>query len=164
MDIALYTYRFVYRYTVLLYNLYSWLYLCVDNSNRWGTHTHTHTWTLHFIHIDSCTDILYYCTQPVQMDCTLWTQLYNAAQLDSTYISCTPVCLYCSPVTVLLFFRTWWILTNESPSKITFMNLVNQSQLRLLRFLTFHPPSLQLNCDMLATALLPCRMGCGQKK
>ena len=50
--------------------------------------------TLHFIHIDSCTDILYYCTQLVQMDGL-------SVQLDTTYshlrcthyawISCTTV-------------------------------------------------------------------------
>ena len=32
--------------------------------------THTHTRTLHFLYIDSCIDILYYCTQLVQMDST----------------------------------------------------------------------------------------------
>ena len=42
------------------------------------------------------------------------------------WISCTAVHLYCIPVYVEL------ILTNEIPSKITFMNHVNQSQVRFL--------------------------------
>ena len=35
---------------------------------------HTHRRTLHFIYIDSCTEILYYCTQLVQIDCTVLKQ------------------------------------------------------------------------------------------
>ena len=47
------------------------------------------------------------------------------------WIICTAEhCLYCSPVYVHLYFKTWKLmLTNESPSKITFMNRVDQSQI-----------------------------------
>ena len=63
---------------------------------------HTQTW--HIMYVDSCTDILYFCTQLVQMDCTsVYTQLY---------------CKF--------------VLTNESQCKISFMNRFDQSQLRCL--------------------------------
>ena len=112
--------------------------------------THPQTRTLYFIYVDSCTEILYYCTHCTteQMECTSVYTTVLSAQHDTTYthlwcphyawISCTPVRLYCSPVTVHLYCRTWRILTNEIPSKITFMNCVDQSELRFSGVLT--PP------------------------
>ena len=44
------------------------------------------------------------------------------------WISCSTVRLYCSPVSAHLYCKL--VLTNESPSRITFMNRVDQSQLR----------------------------------
>ena len=76
-------YRFTYRYTVLLYtSCTDELYFCVHNSYKRDTHTNTRT--LHFIHIDYCTDILHYCTQLVQMDCT---SLYTTVHCLTTWRS-----------------------------------------------------------------------------
>ena len=72
----------------------------------------------------------------LQIICTTWNYLHT----DYDWISYTPVRLYCSPVSVHLYIRTWRILTNESPSKITFMKHVNQSQLIFLG--VFTPPHL----------------------
>ena len=68
--------------------------------------------------------------------------LYFSVQLDTTYahmwcthndwISCTAVRVYCSSVSVHLCCKI--VLTKESTSKITFMNCVDQSQLRFLCF------------------------------
>jgi hypothetical protein len=74
-DISVYIYRFTYRYTI---HNYTQLVLmnCTSVYTTYinGTHTLSHTRTFHFIYIDSSTDIVYYCTHLVQMDCTL---LYN---------------------------------------------------------------------------------------
>ena len=69
-----------------------------------GIHTHTDI----VLYIDSCTDILYYCTHLVQMDSTF---VYTTVHIR----------LYCK-----------FVPTNESPSMITLMNRVDQSQLRFL--------------------------------
>ena len=81
---------------------------------------------------------------PFTDGCTsVWTTVHCCANWNQTYthslcthyawISCTVVRLYCSPVTVHINYRTCqFVLTNESPSKITFMNRVDQSQLWFL--------------------------------
>jgi hypothetical protein len=101
----------------------------------------THTWTLHKIYIDSCKDILYYCTQ---LDCT--SVYTTSVQVDNTFthlrcthfawISCTAEHLYCSQVTVRLYCKL--VLTNDSPTNIT---IVNQSQLRFLGIPSPPPPA-----------------------
>ena len=68
------------------------------------------------------------------------THLYTALQLAANdthlwcthyaWISCTTVRLYCSQVSVRLYCQ--FVLTNYSPSNITFMNHDNQSELRFL--------------------------------
>ena len=65
----------------------------------------------------------------------LCTQLYTGVQLGTTlwcthyaWISCTVVYVYCSPVSEHMYCKL--VLTNESPSKKTIMNRVDQSQLR----------------------------------
>jgi hypothetical protein len=98
---------------------------------------HTHTRTLHFIYIDSCTDILYYCTHLLQM--------------NSTFVYTT------SLVSVRLYCK--FVPTNESPSKITLMNRVDQSQLRFLDIAPLH----HLNCCML-TESFPKGNGRGKKE
>ena len=88
-----------------------------------------------------------YCTQ-------LRTQLYTAVvQLDTTcthyaWISCTVVHLYRTPVSVHLY--TELVLTNESPSRITFMSRFDQSKLRRLGIA--FPTTSQLNRSMLTTS------------
>ena len=157
----------MYRCTVLLYTICTdELYFCAHNSYK----RDTHTWKLHFIYLYSCSDTPHYCTQLVQMDCTsvcktvlLSVQLYTALQLDTTYTHlwrCTnsAVCCYCTPVSLHLYNKL--ILTNESQSRITFMNRVDQSQ---LRFLSVHDLTHSLNCCMLSAALVPHRTGRGKK-
>ena len=52
--------------------------------------TNTHTLTYHLLYIDSCTDILYYCTQLVQMNCTsVYTTHINGTRTH------TDIALYC---------------------------------------------------------------------
>jgi hypothetical protein len=83
-DISFYIYRFMYRYTVLLYTTCTdELYFCVHNSYKRETHTHTHRHFTLYIWIPLqiyCTTvhILHRETVPV------WTQLYTAVQLDTT--------------------------------------------------------------------------------
>ena len=111
---------------------------------------------MQLIYIDSCTDIMYYCTHNLYIyTVPLCTQMYTAVQLDLTYthlwcthayISCMAVCLHCSPVSVHLYCQL--VLTNEIPCKITFMNRFNQSQLRFLGIAPHH----KLNHSMLTTS------------
>ena len=108
-----------------------------------GTRTHRYC----ALYIDSCTYILYYCTQLAWMDytsmyttvqCTVyttvqWTLLYSWKLCTHyAWISCTAVRLYCSPVSVHLYCKL--VVTNKSPSKITYMNHVNTSVLFLYSF------------------------------
>ena len=97
----------------------------------------THSRTYRFIYVDShtdtvllytsCTDGLYfcvhYCTTWHYLNMHLWCTHYD-------WISCTAVCLYCSPVSVHLYCQL--VLSNECTSKITFMNCVGQSKLIFL--------------------------------
>ena len=70
------------------------------------------------------------------------------------------VLLYVYTVVKSLYIHSvHFMLTNESPGKITFMNCVDQSQLRFLSVPLQH----HLNCCMLAMALLPRRMDSGKK-
>ena len=66
--------------------------------------------------------------------------MYTTVNLDTTYtqlwcthyawISCIVVHFYCTPVCAHLYCKL--VQTNESSSEITFMNRVDQSQLRIL--------------------------------
>ena len=143
-DIALYIYRFMYRYTVLLYTTCTdELYFCVHNSYKRDTHTHTDI-TLYIYRFlyrytvllyTSCTDGLYFCVHC----CTTWHYLnIHLWCTHYAWISCTAVRLYCSPVSVRLYCQL--VLTNESPTKIIFMNRVDQSQLRFLGIAPPPPP------------------------
>ena len=65
MDISVYIYRFMYRYTEILY-----ITLLMNCTYVYTTHINgTHTRTLHSIYIDSCTNMLNNCTHLLQMDC-----------------------------------------------------------------------------------------------
>ena len=100
---------------------------------------------------DTCTDIYLYrfmyryitvhklcrwalllCTLLQTVHCTLYTihccTTWHLWSTHYAWISCTDVSLYCSPVSVHLCCKL--VLTNESPSRITFMNRVHQSQIR----------------------------------
>jgi hypothetical protein len=103
-----------------------------------GTHTLTDIalYLNRFVYIytvllyTTCTDGLYFsvhkCKLPYKLTptCThLWCTHY-------AWISCTTVRLYSSPVCIGLYCNL--VLTNESSSNITFMNSVDQSQLRFL--------------------------------
>ena len=109
MDIALYTNILYYYQQPVQMNCTS-VYTTHINGK------HTNAKTLHFMYIDSCTNTLYYCTQLVQMDCTY---VYKNLCTHYASISCTAVRLYCSPFTEELYCK--FVLTNESPSDITFM-------------------------------------------
>ena len=125
MDISLYLYRFMNRYTVLLYTIcIDDLYFCAHNSYKQDTHTQS----LHFIYIyrfmyrytillyTTCTDGLYLCFHT----CIL---LYNLTlPAHFARISCTALRLYSSPVSEHMYCKL--IMTNESPRKITFMKCV----------------------------------------
>ena len=120
------TYWFIYidsRIDILYYYTQLVLMNCTSVYTTHINGIHTHTRTLHFIYIDSCTDILYYCTHLVQMDSTF---VYTTVHIR----------LYCK-----------FVPTNESPSKITLMNRVDQSQLRFLDI-----PLPPLNHSMLTTS------------
>jgi hypothetical protein len=67
----------------------------------------------------------------------------------SAWISFTSVHLYCSPVFAHMYCK--FVATNKSPSVITFMNCVDQSQLRVLGIPTISP-ELELNYSMLTTS------------
>lgn len=56
---------------------FSW-YHSMRNSYKRDTNIHTHGQSTLYIYIDSCADILYYCTQLLQMD-------YTAVQFGTTY-------------------------------------------------------------------------------
>ena len=77
---------------------------------------YTHTKTLHCMYIDSCTDIIYYCTQLVQMDCTyVYTNKHYFTTVHYihphyAWISCTAAHLYCNPVSAHLYCEL--VLTN----------------------------------------------------
>ena len=75
--------------------------------------------------------------------------LLHLRRTHYAWISCTTVHLYCSPVSVRLYCQ--FVLTDESPSKITFMNRVDQSQLGFLGILSL-PPSHKLNHSVLTTS------------
>jgi hypothetical protein len=122
--------------------LFSWYHVIVNGKHRRST-----------LYINNCTDILYYCRQLAQMDCSfVYTTVHWCSTLHylNTLVLHTLLYVYtvvqCTPVL---------ILTEDSPSKITFMNSIDQTQLRFLSLLL-------LSCCMLATALLPLRMGRGK--
>jgi hypothetical protein len=132
--------QFTYRYTVLLYTTCTdELYVCVHNSYKQDIHymrTHMDIALYIYRFLYRHTVLLYYCTHLVKM--------------NSTFVYTT------SPVSVRLYFK--FVPTNESPSKITLMNRVDQSQLRFLGI----APSLHLNCSRLTTSF-PNGNRCGKK-
>ena len=124
------------------------------------TQTHHHC-TL-YIH-----RFMYRYTVLLYTNCTyygLYTSVYACAQYWTTFhyhthlwcthyawISWTALHLFCSPVTVHLYFRTCkFVLTNERPRKITLMNRVDQSQLIFLGVPDYPP-----NCCMLTQPFCP---------
>ena len=118
------TYWFIYidSHTDILY-YYTQLVL-MNSTSVYTIHINRiHTHTDIAFYIDSCTYILYYCTHLVQMDSTF---VYTTVHIR----------LYCK-----------FVPTNASPSKITLMNRVDQSQLRFLDI-----PLPPLNHSMLTTS------------
>ena len=88
------------------------LYFCVHNSYKRDTHMDIALYIFRYI-------LMYNLTLPTHTNCTYYA-----------WISCTDVRLSLSPVSVHLYCKL--VLTKESPSKITFMNRVDQSKLRFL--------------------------------
>ena len=109
-DISLYIYRFMYRYSELLYKTCTdGLYFCVHNSYKWDTQTHTDIslYIYRFLYrytvllYTSCTDGLYFCVYC----CTTWHYLkIHLWCTHYAWISCTTVRLYCSPVSVPMYW------------------------------------------------------------
>jgi hypothetical protein len=103
-----------------------------------GTHTLTDIslYLYRFVYIytvllyTTCTDGLYFCVHKCQLLYKLTPTYTHLWCTHYAWISCTTVRLYSSPVCVRLYCNL--VLTNESSSNITFMNRVDQSQLRFL--------------------------------
>ena len=98
----------------------------------------THIRTYHFINIDSCKVQLYCYSQLLHIKCTsVYTTVHYCTTLQCiyTFVAHT-LCMnkfYCcmcnwTPVSVYMYCKL--VLTNES--KISIMNCIGQSQLRLL--------------------------------
>ena len=92
MDISLYKYRFLYRYTVLIFtSCTDGVYLCVRNC----TLLHNLTLPKHRIVVHTlCSDQLYCCTFILSILCTLWasttvytTALYNCTRTSASLAS-----------------------------------------------------------------------------
>ena len=94
----------------------------------------------------TCTDEQYFCLQ----NCTM---LYNLTLPTHTCVAHTilgsVVRVYCSPVSVHLYCKL--VLTNESPSKITFMNRV------IAKIFRHRHPHHHLNCSKLTMSFAMAR-------